>query len=181
VTGRHPRWLDKVPLLLAQSLSAMAVVGLIGGVAGYYTNQYPSALDTPLQNTYGSLQSTTEFDLSAAGAFTCNVAGWYKLLWNLRFGRTSGTGTAQIIWRVLFNGLQIGKTIAGSVGGATDTFPFSLAASIPFAVGDVLTTEIMRDSSGNDDGGLLTLTPAVGSWEKSASCSLRIDKEVVVL
>ena len=150
-------------------------------VAPDFTNQYPSALDTPLQNTYGGVQTTTEFDLDAAGVLTCNVTGWYKFLWNLRFGRTAGTGTAQIIWRVVYNGNQIGKTIAGSVGGASDVYPFSLLASLPMTAGDTILTEIMRDSSGNNDGGLQAFTPVVGSWEKAASASVRVDKEVVAI
>lgn len=144
-----------------------------------YTNQYPPTTDTALQVTYGGLQSTTEFDLSAAGALTCNTAGWYKFLWNLRFGRTAGTGTAQLLWRVLVNGVQIGSTAAVSVTNSDDMIPFTITASLPLAVADVVTSEVVRDSSGNDDGGLRTTTPTLGTWEKSASAVIRVDKEVV--
>jgi len=144
-----------------------------------YTNQYPSATDTALQTTYGGVQSTTEFDLSAAGALTCNVTGWYKFFWNLRFGRTAGTGTAQLLWRVLINGAQVGSTVAVSVSGADDKYSLAISASLPITAADVVTSEVMRDSSGNNDGGLTTTTPTLGTWEKSASAVLRIDKEVV--
>ena len=159
--------------------------GRVGGslilVAPDFTDQFPSATDTALQNTYGGAMSTTEFDLAADGTLTCNVSGWYKFLWNLRFGRTSSTASAHIIWRVVFNGNQIGKTITASLSGAEDVYPFSLAASLPLTAGDTLVTQVVRDSVGNNDGGLKAFTPTLGSWEKSASASLRIDKEVVVV
>ena len=140
------------------------------------TNQYPSALDTPRQVSFGGLQSTTEFDLSAAGDITCNVSGTYFFTWNFRFARTSGTGTAYIVTRFLLNGTQIGNSLCAGIAGATDTFPYSLSTTLKLTATDILKIEIVRDGSGNDDGGLETFSPSLGTWSGAASAGMRIDK-----
>ncbi|MGE8450810.1 MAG: hypothetical protein ACN6OP_09400, partial [Pseudomonadales bacterium] len=42
-------------------------------ISSSLVNQVPGALGTPLQVSFGALQTTPQFDLSAAGAMTCKV------------------------------------------------------------------------------------------------------------
>ena len=159
--------------------------GRVGGstilAAPDFTNQLPSAVDTPLQVTFGGAQTVTELDLDAAGNLTCLVAGWYTFLWNIRFTRTSGTGVAHLLFRVLINGTQVGNSISSNLASASDVIPFSVSAGLDLAVNDVITAEILRDSAGNDDGGLANFVPVLGTWVGSPSADLRIDKTVVVV
>ena len=140
------------------------------------TDQLPTTLDVPIQVSFGGLQTTTDFDLSAAGDLTCNTTGTYFFTWNFRFARTSGTGTAFIVLRFTLNGSQIGNSLAAGIAGATDTFPFSLSTTLPLTAADVLKIEIVRDGAGNNDGGLKTFSPSLGTWLGAASAGMRIDK-----
>ena len=149
-------------------------------VAASTIAQNPTALDVPLQVVFGALQATTEFDMSAAGALTCNVSGTYHLLWNFRFSRTSSTGTAKLLLGFFLDGTQIGRTLSGTIEGAGDVFPFSLSVPLKLTAGQVLTISVMRDSTGNNDGGLAPFVPAVGGWSTSSSASTRIDKIGVI-
>ena len=161
------------------------VSGRVGGAtilaAPDFTDQLPSAVDTPLQVTFGPAQTITELDLDAAGTLTCLVAGWYTFLWNIRFGRTSGTGVAQLLYRVLINGTQVGNSISSNLTTSSDVTPFSVSAGLNLSVNDVVAAEVMRDSGGNNDGGLANFVPVLGTWVGSPSADLRIDKTVVVV
>ena len=139
-------------------------------------NQYPSTTDTVLQVEFGAAHSTTEFDISNLGAITCNVTGSYNIEFNFRFGRTSGTGTAVIALRFLLDGTQAGGTITADISGAGDVFPYSVTAPAQLTSGQVLTVEVIRDSAGNDDGGLSAFSPTPAGWTDAASALVRIDK-----
>ena len=140
------------------------------------TAQNPSAVDTPLQVTFGAAHNTTEFDISGAGAITCNVTGSYELKFNYRFARTSGTGTAILVLRYLLNGVSAGAPITCELTGAGDVIPYSATIFAQVSVADVLTVEILRDSSGNNDGGLAPFTPALAGWGVVGSAQLTINK-----
>jgi len=140
------------------------------------TTQNPSAVDTPLQVTFGPAHSTTEFDISAAGAITCNVTGSYELKFNYRFARTSGTGTAILVLRYLINGTAAGAPITCELTGAGDVIPYSASVPTALTAGAILTVEILRDSSGNNDGGLAPFTPTLAGWGAVGSAQVTIDK-----
>ena len=56
-----------------------------------------------------------------------------------------------------------------------------LAASIrmyPNPVNDVLTVEIMRDSTGSNDGSLLAIIPTVGTWATAPTASVQIYRAI---
>ena len=140
------------------------------------TNQNPTALDTPLQLLFGGVHSTTEFDIDAAGAVTCNVSGTYNLRFNFRFARTSGTGTAILVLRYLINGVEVTPPITAELTGSGDVYPYAATVTGAIVVGQVLTVELIRDSAGNNDGGVHFFNPTLAGWGSVPSAAIGISR-----
>lgn len=140
-------------------------------------SQQPSSVDTPLQVTFGSAQSTTDVSLASNGTITFNTIGNYILTFFLRFGRTGGAGTSIILNRILLSGVQGLNTNACSVDNANATIPFSTTLGFNISLpGTTLAMQIMRDSSGNNSGGLIATTPTLSSWNVSPSATVIVSK-----
>ena len=140
------------------------------------TDQNPTATDTPLQILFGGVHSTTEFDIDAAGAITCNVTGSYNLRFNFRFARTSGTGNAILVARYLINGAEAAPPITAELTGAGDVYPYAVSVQGEFTAGQILTVELIRDSAGNDDGGVHFFNPTLAGWGSVPSAAIAISK-----
>ena len=133
-------------------------------------------MDTPLQVTFGSAQTTTDVNLASNGTVTFNTPGNYIVTFILRFGRTGGAGTSVILNRIKLNGLQGLNTNTCSFDSANITVPFSATLGFNVTAGTTLTMEIMRDSSGNNSGGLIATTPVLASWNISPSATIIVSK-----
>lgn len=141
-------------------------------------NQNPSAVDTPLQITLGSAQTTPDVSLSAAGVITFNTSGNYLIDIFLRFGRSTSTGNAIVLNRILKNGAQILNSNGVILSAATQTIPFSAAIPLTMAAGDTITMEVARDSSGTNDGGLFVISPTIAGWNIVPSATVVVNKFV---
>ena len=141
-------------------------------------DQTPSGLDTPLQVTFGIAQGTgtDPVMVDALGNITFNESGIYLFNGYANFGRggLSG-GVAVVAFRALLNGVQAGVTKVVEIKDADDLVPYDLTLPINATAGDVLTWEIMRDSSGVDQGGLYAHT-LLGGWGNVPSVSVSIYK-----
>lgn len=141
-------------------------------------NQNPSAVNAPLQITFGSAQSTADVSISAAGVITFNTSGNYLIDIFLRFGRSTSTGNAIILNRILKNGVQILNSNGLILSAATQTIPFSAAIPLTMAAGDTMTMEVARDSAGTNDGGLFVVSPTVAGWNIVPSATVVVSKFV---
>lgn len=141
-------------------------------------NQNPSAIDTPLQITFGPAQTTTDVSISAAGVITFNTSGNYLIDIFLRFGRSTSTGNAIVLNRILKNGAQILNSNGVILSAATQTIPFSAAIPLTMAAGDTITMEVARDSSGTNDGGLFVISPTIAGWNIVPSATVVVNKFV---
>lgn len=141
-------------------------------------NQNPSAVNTPLQITFGSPQTTTDVSISAAGVITFNTSGNYLIDIFLRFGRSTSTGNAIIMNRILKNGAQILNSNGMILSAATQTIPFSAAIPLTMAAGDTMTMEVARDSAGTNDGGLFVVSPTIAGWNIVPSATVVVNKFV---
>ena len=141
-------------------------------------NQNPSAVDTPLQITFGSAQTTADVSISAAGVITFNTSGNYLIDIFLRFGRSTSTGNAIILNRILKNGAQILNSNGVILSAATQTIPFSAAIPLTMAAGDTMTMEVARDSAGTNDGGLFAVSPTIAGWNIVPSATVVVNKFV---
>lgn len=141
-------------------------------------NQNPSAVNAPLQITFGSAQATADVSISAAGVITFNTSGNYLIDIFLRFGRSTSTGNAIILNRILKNGAQILNSNGLILSAATQTIPFSAAIPLTMAAGDTMTMEVARDSAGTNDGGLFAVSPTIAGWNIVTSATVVVNKFV---
>ena len=141
-------------------------------------NQSPSAVNTPLQITFGSAQTTPDVSISAGGVITFNTSGNYLINIFLRFSRTTTTGSAIVLNRILKNGSQILNSNGVVMSAAAQTIPFSAAIPLTMAAGDTMTMEIARDGAGTNDGGLSVVSPTVPGWNIVPSATIVVNKFV---
>lgn len=135
--------------------------------------QIPSASDTAKQVLFGSAQSTTNVSNDALGNITFNVAGQYAIRYGFSF--FGGTGGAVIFFRVLINGNPIEPThrVAPSTGEITE---FCETFFIDASANDVLTFQIVSDSTGASIGGLSQAAPVASGWSSTPTAEITIYK-----
>lgn len=139
-------------------------------------SQSPTAVDTPLQVNFGSPQTTTHVSLAANGTLTFNTAGTYTVTLFLRFGRTTGAGNAILVSRFLINDVQGLNSNAISMPDSNSIVPFSTTLMFTVTAGTTFKLQILRDSSGINNGGLFALTPVLSGWNVAPSATLVVSK-----
>ena len=142
-------------------------------------NQAPSVLDTPLQVTFGAAQNTATDPvmLDALGNITFNQTGMYLFngFGNIERQGSSG-GVSVLLFRALIDGVQAGVVKGFELNTTGVMFPYETTIVINITeVGTVLTWEILRDSSGVDQGGMYTHT-ASSTWDNVPSAQIQIFK-----
>lgn len=141
-------------------------------------SQNPTAVDTPLQVEFGAGGAFTDASLAANGLLTFNTPGDFIVTLFLRFGRTSGTGSAVLLNRFLLNGVQGLNSNALKLGDADTVIPFSTSINLTVTAGSTFQVQIMRDSAGVNNGGLTRILPTVASWNLSPTATIVVSKYV---
>ena len=165
------------------SASDIAIERIIDGQSTA-ASQLPAGLgpSNAIQIEFGPAQNgpSDPVELSALGAVTFNQDGLYRIKVSLQIARTSSSGTAVILIRVLGDGVQLGRSVIASLPNANVIRPYQDETWINIASGTVLTFECMRDSAGNDDGGLLgqDVTVEPGSWNQDVCAEVRVERWV---
>ena len=161
------------------SILALKQIGLTNVLAAVdTTNQEPSGLNSALQVKFGAAQKTATDPvmLDALGNITFNQGGLYLFNGYANFERQGSSGGVTVtLFRALLNGVQSGPTKGVELSGTGIMFPYELTLPIQVSAGDVLTWEIMRDSSGVDAGGLYIHTNS-GPWSNVPSADVNIYK-----
>jgi hypothetical protein len=140
-------------------------------------DQEPLALDTPIQISFGPTQPPL---LDAAGSFTAADNGQYEFSFTFQYGRAGSGGVSWLFFRLLKNGTQIGTTPFVKLENLNADFPAEFNNTLDLLVGDVISLELLRDSRGNNSGGLLTETPLLIGWNPSPSASLSVKRMVIL-
>ncbi|QPI13737.1 putative neck protein [Serratia phage Tsm2] len=140
--------------------------------------QAPSAVDTPLQLTFGAAQlsATDPVMLNSAGVVTFNTAGAYAVRIKLQNGRTGATGTSVLLSRLLINGAPVGSTAAVKMTQTDATTPTESRVVVQATAGQTFTVQIMRDSSGSNFGGVYPQVATVAAWGTAPSALLVISR-----
>ena len=155
------------------------IVSLAAGhslqLSGYSTaaSQEPTLVDTPLKIEFGAAQVTANIDLSATGDVTFKTARKYIIRTSFHYGRAGATGVSILYNRILVNGSQIGGSLSAKIDNANTLVPFSSTAIIDVLVGDIITFEIVRDSTGDNSGGIFIDNPTIG-WNPAYCASIEI-------
>jgi hypothetical protein len=146
-------------------------------VATSTVTQLPSGLDNPLQVSFGAAQGTSgdAVMIDANGLITFNQTGLYLIngYGNIERQGSSG-GVTVTLFRFLVNGVQSGSTKGVELDSTGVMFPYELTIPINITTaGTTMSFEIMRDSSGVNNGGLYTHTN-LGGWSNVPSAEISI-------
>lgn len=145
-------------------------------IASSTVDQVPVALGTPLQVSFGALQSTPQFDLDADGLMTCKESGRYQFNFSAQAGRVGGASAVNLFFRLLKNGTQVGNTSLARLGNAETIIPLRFFVSFDLEADDVIAAFIVQDTSGiAGTGGLYSITPVIG-WNPSPSAAVTISQ-----
>lgn len=159
--------------LINGNLSATQVLNGISTIA-----QAPSALDTPLIVSFGAAQGSpsTDVSLDTFGKVTFNRAGLYMIN---GFGSVerqgSSGGVAILLFRARLNGTQISTTKGFHLDTPNVSTPYEVTIPFQANAGDIFWFEIMRDSSGTNQGGVYPHTN-LGGWSNTPSSQIQIWK-----
>lgn len=140
--------------------------------------QAPTAVDTPLQVSFGAAQCapTDPVSISAAGLVTFNVAGNYAVRVKLQAGRTGASGVSILLSRILLAGAQYGSPAATKLVSADVTIPIESRVVINATAGQTFAVQIMRDSAGTNFGGIYPQAATVTAWGAAPSGLLVISR-----
>jgi len=146
-------------------------------------DQEPTGLGiaNAIQVEFGAAQFTGSDPVSMDinGTVTFNEAGMYRVKSVFQFGRTGQSGTSELLFRLLVNDVQLGRSVGVKLGNADVLQYIDIDNWFNVPAGTTLITEIMRDNSGNDSGGIFRTTPAnegAGTWGDVPCTILRIER-----
>ncbi len=164
--------IDSFAALLDDRVSVIVVA-----VGSHAADQGPTATDTSHQVLFGAGGTITgDMTINADGSVTCGTTGSYLFFTNLTYGRSSGVSFAEIFIRILIDGAQVGGSGINRFNNADTRLTKSVTFTQNLTAGDVFTMEIVRDSTGDDDGGLFVSNPTAAGWEDVPSSSIAIYK-----
>ena len=143
--------------------------------------QQPSTTNTPIQVEFGAAQTATELSLSGAGTITCNVSGTYAFRFKLQFGRSGASGVSYLMTRILKNGAQFGVTQSTRLSSSDSIIPTDSRVLMDLIAGDTVSMQFVRDSLGDNSGGLFQQTASTLGWGAAPSALLVASKVVGVI
>lgn len=147
------------------------------------TNQNPTGLGeaNSIQIEFGPAVNTAldPVNLLADGTLQINETGLYRLKISAMYGRSGGAGESELRFRVLVNGTQAGQSIGIEIDNDRTIIPYTDEAWLFLPAGLSIAYEVMRDSLGNDSGGLVQpqITGATApSWNPCTCAAIRVER-----
>lgn len=116
---------------------------------------------------------TDEVTYNIDGTLTFHEAGQYILKYTAHYGRSGSVGTSILAFRMLKNDNQIGNILVAKIDSADSLSPWEGDTILDVASNDVFKAQLIRDSAGNNSGGLFSTSTDLGA---SPSCSLTVYK-----
>ena len=147
------------------------------------TSQEPTGLGLAnlIQVTYGAAQfgSSDPVQIDANGLVTINEEGLYRIKNVFQFGRTGASGTSELLFRILFNGVQVGRSIGIKLGNSDNLNYVDIDNWFNVPADSTLQVQLMRDTSGNNSGGLFKTIPTdegAETWSDVPCALIRIER-----
>ena len=147
-------------------------------IAASFADQNPASTGVPIQVTFGPAQPNPVVDLAANGAITFAETDEYDVRVRLQIGRSSNPGVAELYGRALVNAVQVGNLVNARLDNQNVTTPNTFNFILSVNAGDVFTIELLRDTTGSNDGGILTSTSAL--WGVAPSAVITIARNVAI-
>jgi hypothetical protein len=145
-----------------------------------FIDQDPPGLGVAQQITLGAPDTTAYFSVDAAGAITCLQTDEYGVHLRFGIGREGAAGESQIYLRLLVNGVQFGNSAVAIIDNARIEIPAIFEGTLNLTANDVVTLEMIRDTDGDNSGGLRAGSPDVVGWNPSPSASLEFTRFAAV-
>jgi hypothetical protein len=139
-----------------------------------FNSQNPAGTGTALQVEFGAPASNSCATLDANGTITFLESGTYELIFSGRFSRTTSAGVAILAARWTLNGTQVGNSLAFELDNGDFTIPVQLETTTNFTAGDELRVEILRDTAGIDNGGLIPQIVSTPTWSDAPSARVQV-------
>lgn len=127
-------------------------------------NILPVALDTEITAGFDSNVSNSDVSINSSGLITITTPGVYLCTFNMNFGRISAVGTAYLAARLLKNGSQFGFTQGATLADNVNSRPMQANLELTLAASDTLQVQVMRDSAGANEGGLIAIPITKVGW-----------------
>jgi len=147
------------------------------------TDQGPTGLGiaNSIQIEFGAAQFTGSDPVSmdVNGTVTFNEAGMYRVKSVFQFGRTGQSGTSELLFRLLVDGVQLGRSVGVKLGNSDVLQYIDIDNWFNVPAGTTLETEVMRDNSGHNSGGIFQTVPTnegAGTWGDVPCTILRIER-----
>jgi len=146
-----------------------------------FVAQNPIGTDNPLQIEFGTAVNgpTDPVQMDATGLVTFNETDEYAISFFFEYGRLGAGQVSWLFWRIKVNGVQSGNSVFAKLDGANDDVPVQFEIARVFNEDDFFTVELMRDSQGNNTGGLLSETPTPIDWNRAPSANIVIRRVVI--
>jgi len=142
------------------------------------SSQMPTGTDAALQIEFGAEQVEDNATIAANGTITFHTSEEYHIEMLLHLGRTGGSGTSEVFGRLLKNDVQIACVFHTRLDNADVVVPIHYTKKIAFEKDDTLKAQIIRDSGGNDSGGLISATPTANGWSLAPSACMTVTKHI---
>ena len=140
-------------------------------------NQIPASLGVARQITFGIAKTSPAVTLGADGAITCIISGQYRFVFTAQAGRLGAAGTVNLFLRLVRNGLQIGSSVVSILDDAQTVVPLRFNLTINLVASDIITAEIIQDTSGiSGSGGLYSIPAEEPGWGVSPSATVLISQ-----
>lgn len=139
-------------------------------------NQNISGTDNPLQVNFGAANANTSVSVDSGGTITFLEDGSYLVNVDLHVGRSNNTGTATIYARALVNDQPYGPTYNVEITSDVSTRNIHFMLPNHYISGDTIKIQVIRESTGANDGGLYTRNPTLAGWENTPSAAVVIQK-----
>jgi len=147
------------------------------------TSQDPTGLGiaNAINVEFGAAQFTGSDPvmIDVNGRITFNVAGLYRVKSVFQFGRTGASGTSEVLFRLLVGGVQLGRSVGVKLGNSDDLRYIDIDNWFNVPAGTTMDTQIMRDLSGNNSGGIVQTTPTdegSGTWGVVPCTIIRVER-----
>jgi len=144
-------------------------------------SQEPSTTNVPLTVEFGAAQNSVSDDvmMDVSGVVTFNKQGKYSIKVVLQAARHVTSQPASLIGiRWVMNATQLNSSRLVALSSDDINVPFEETIIVDAAASDTLELQIIRDSAGNDSGGLFSTVLNASGWASSPSATITILKLV---
>ncbi len=170
-TGSGVDWIDPA------AIPALYTIPVLN--TSYALPQNPPTVDTPLTVKFstgivGNINDPVMYNVGSPDVITFNEAGSYIINAFGNVYRSTNGGVSHLKFRALVNGVEAGYVKSINIDQNTFEIPYEVTIPIYVNAGTTLKFEIMRDSTGVDDGGLNRDTTSLAGWGNTPSSYIQI-------